>query len=464
MGRAGRGSGYGSIKMSINLNNYEAYFLDYHEGKLAPEQVAGLMSFLEEHPELKEMFYEFENISLTEIEEFGHDIKFEAKSNLKKEVSITKDEIDDLMAGAVDGVLGEKEKRTLDELLSADPKVKHDLDLYRKTIITADHSEVFEGKAGLKRYVVINAENYSKYLSAAIDNELNALEREELERFLLANPAMQSELELLRKTKLSPDLSIVYENKEELKRKKRGGMVWWYIPAAAASIIIILGLFFLFNKPADNGVIVADDNTENNITPKKDGIVSPVEKVKKNANSSETLAATDATTPAKERMATPRKPRKGIINEPSQEKDQNNTPMQDDLRDLQAPAVANNNDLPKDPAHADEYMASNDNSEEINENPYAEEPDEMPAKPVAMGYNSLREAAIGRIKTKVMKDEADVHAEPTQISKWDVVSLALRGFRKVTGKSTEMEKVYDEQGEVVAYNINIGGLEFSRNK
>jgi len=50
--------------MQINRNNYEAYFLDYRENNLSPEQVAELMIFLEQNPDLKASFEAYENIEL----------------------------------------------------------------------------------------------------------------------------------------------------------------------------------------------------------------------------------------------------------------------------------------------------------------------------------------------------------------------------------------------------------------
>lgn len=444
--------------MDINLNNYEAFFLDYHEGKLAPPQVAELMSFLEEHPELKEMFFEFENISLTELEDIVHDIEFERKDDLKKEVLITKDEMDDLLAGAVEGVLDNEQQKILEKLLTENPNIRFHLDLYRKTIITADLSEVFEGKELLKRSVLISNDNYPEYLSAAMDNELNALEQLELERFLLANPALQHEAELFRKTRLTPDLSVVYENKEELKRRKRGGLMWWHIPAAAAGVALVVGMFYMLNKPAETGTVLVNNQKSGSSENVVKEIKSPVEEIKEEAGqTSASIAATGIPSPQ-----VPLKVREENNHvAPLQEnKEKTVVPMEDDLRDLQAPVIANNADLPQDPVEEESYIASNN---QVNERI---DPEDYPDlhKPVATGYNTLRDVAIGRLKTSLMKEEAEVNTAATKISKWDVVSLALRSFRKITGKSTEMRKEYDEQGEVIAYNINVGGWQFSRNK
>ena len=66
--------------MKINRDNYEAYFLDYHEGQLSPEMVQEVLWFVENNPEVQDIFNEFEAVSLVS----DQDIVFEKKSALKK--------------------------------------------------------------------------------------------------------------------------------------------------------------------------------------------------------------------------------------------------------------------------------------------------------------------------------------------------------------------------------------------
>ena len=61
--------------MNINKNNYEAFFLDYHEGNLSPQQVADLLLFIEQHPELEEEFESFENFSIADNNTFNFENK-----------------------------------------------------------------------------------------------------------------------------------------------------------------------------------------------------------------------------------------------------------------------------------------------------------------------------------------------------------------------------------------------------
>lgn len=175
--------------MNINRKNYEAYFLDYRENNLSAEQVAELMVFLEENPDLKVEFETFENITLQpELE-----ISFSKKEALKK-----------------------------------------------STIISTKN---------------INSDNIDELLVANLEGDISEKEREELTTFMELNPKAKLESNIYRSTLLKPDLSIIYADKESLK--KRGVFLLYrtqmiYGLSVAATIIILLGVYFGFlNRPLE---------------------------------------------------------------------------------------------------------------------------------------------------------------------------------------------------------------------
>ncbi len=61
--------------MSINRNNYEAFFLDYFEGRLPEEGKEELMRFLELNPDLKKEFEGFEPVYLPKEHEVSFPVK-----------------------------------------------------------------------------------------------------------------------------------------------------------------------------------------------------------------------------------------------------------------------------------------------------------------------------------------------------------------------------------------------------
>ena len=90
--------------MTIKKHNYEAYFLDYHEGNLTPQEVADLLLFVEQHPELKDEFESFENVTLEDYSTPS----FENKDILKKEIN--KENIEEYFIKDVEGVITSTEK------------------------------------------------------------------------------------------------------------------------------------------------------------------------------------------------------------------------------------------------------------------------------------------------------------------------------------------------------------------
>jgi|GEM_PF-765340 len=181
--------------MSINKDNYETFFLDYHEGNLQAEQVAELFLFLEENPHLKAEFEAFEDVKLPE-----------------------------------------------------------------------PATTTYPDKALLKRGGV-DETNYVWYMVGSIEGTLDIAGQRMLDEFLKKFPAYRSELLLFEKTKLHSDISVVYENKDELKKPVPVFSIKqsWYYMAAAACLLFLLGAFFL-NREQD---------AEPNITERPGSVISP---------------------------------------------------------------------------------------------------------------------------------------------------------------------------------------------
>ncbi|HWY98681.1 MAG TPA: hypothetical protein VNY36_06325 [Bacteroidia bacterium] len=137
--------------MSISQYNYEAYFLDYHERKLDAQATRELMAFLELHPELKQEFESFENISLNDLEET---IKFENKESLKKSITpVNASNFDEMAIQYVEGSLNTKLTAELLAFVKQNPKYESELTAYNLTKLIPDTNIYFEDKKSLKRSI-----------------------------------------------------------------------------------------------------------------------------------------------------------------------------------------------------------------------------------------------------------------------------------------------------------------------
>ncbi|MBL4710273.1 MAG: hypothetical protein JKY48_17720 [Flavobacteriales bacterium] len=130
----------------INLENYEAYFLDYAEGNLTESQLLELDSFLEKQPSLKVELENFESIVLEE--EPAIDIS-NLQSELKREEATGLLLADYLMISEVEGTISVEEKAQLASLIRQSPEKIEELAIYHKTRLTQDEVVVFTEKSAL---------------------------------------------------------------------------------------------------------------------------------------------------------------------------------------------------------------------------------------------------------------------------------------------------------------------------
>jgi hypothetical protein len=180
---------------NINLNNYEAFFLDYVEQRLSAEEVAELLLFLEQHPDLKQELEEYEEIRLPEEHtELSFKIKMPELAGLINEANC-----EEYFIGAVEGILTANERKELDLFLNLNPKYQSDYDLYQQTRLSIE--------------------------------DMPYPDTEKL--LLIAQKGMY----------------VDYPGKE---KRRRGLLIWLpaytYI-AAAASVALLIGFWYFFNSP-----------------------------------------------------------------------------------------------------------------------------------------------------------------------------------------------------------------------
>jgi len=155
--------------MKINRKNYESYFLDYFENSLLPEQVAELMVFLEENPDLKEEFESFDSIALSPDDSITFNKKkLLAKSEYKPTAHIDAWNYEEKMVAHLEGDLTDTQTTELKEFLEINPNARLELNLFKKTRLMPALIQYPEKKALKKkgmfvlystqiRYAVISA-------------------------------------------------------------------------------------------------------------------------------------------------------------------------------------------------------------------------------------------------------------------------------------------------------------------
>lgn len=138
--------------MKITKQNYESIFLDYHEGNLSADDTAELFSFLEIHPELKEEFEQFEMVFLPEEISTA---TFPDKNNLRKDAFPTKENINEWLIAETENDLTLQERTLISVFLKSHPEFIRDRELFSKTKLIVDRTEIYPDKSSLKKRVIV---------------------------------------------------------------------------------------------------------------------------------------------------------------------------------------------------------------------------------------------------------------------------------------------------------------------
>lgn len=252
----------------IDLNNYEAYLLDYFEGNLSNELTAELKTFVLSHPELDV------DLNDTELPVFSEDnVTFEGKNSLLKSES---DLPDEEIIRYVEGLMTLGERTEFELKLSLNSQLAKETAAYKKTILPVNTSEVFADANSLlkteEEFILGNR------VIAYVEKQLPLKERIELQAELLTNENLRKELQLVQKTKLVANHLVTYPNKEELKKGGKVVVLFPYrnVVAIAAALILIFGLAILFTN------LNTENNESKGIAGKTDSVITSPSNKKNN--------------------------------------------------------------------------------------------------------------------------------------------------------------------------------------
>jgi hypothetical protein len=257
--------------MRINRENYEEFLVDYAEGVLSAKVMQEVEGFLLLNPDIREEFDTFSEALLERA-----DISFLDKGNLKKipfeETTSSSDYFQQLCVAHVEGVIPEADESFLFKLVSSDADKKHELELFEKTKLIIDHFNYNEKLLIKKPEIIHNVthNNFEEYCIASIEGWLDQTGLVALNNFIAANPKQKATLDSYYKTRLKPDLSIVYPNKRKIKKfsilspnvKKYGTII-----STAAAIVVMAFMVFYTTTLDDKSKIAGSIVTSSTIAP-----------------------------------------------------------------------------------------------------------------------------------------------------------------------------------------------------
>jgi anti-sigma factor RsiW len=454
--------------MSINLHNYEIWFLDYAEGNLSPEQVAELMVFVEQHPELKEELEAFDVIPVTPNETISFDTSSLKKTAADKNEINTYNE-EEFFIASIEGDLDVMQEKALELYLNQHPEKKAVFELYKKTQLQAEKDTFGSTTLFRKNLAPITTENCEEYFIADAENDLSEKQHQSLLAFLVKHPEQQQAHQLYSRLRLSTNTAIVYPNKEELKQEERKPIIiplYYRYAAVAAAAAILLFFFFTYN-PTDKGAGQKNNIAEDGDKKTEQPNLVKVEDQNDTAKTNDQITVEDNVEFI-------------VDNTPDQQ-----SPIKDQQPNIKHETphnlVNNKTPQPKNPIQKDSTSTPNnvdhiaiDNAPKPDKTPII--PDELP-DPIEViaanpkdsidnttlpdetliadnsDYLTIKEFAGKTVKEKVLKQEG------TKDNKIRGADLAKAAAKKMGGSYTERE---DEQ--YTAYAFSVGKFGFSRTK
>ncbi|MDD2385349.1 MAG: hypothetical protein PHP52_01045 [Bacteroidales bacterium] len=142
------------MKFNININNYEAFWIDYLDGNLTKHQENEFMEFLEQNPLIAGNLIDVEDFKLPVYEK-----EFPEKSAL-----YNNNQIENLLIAKIEGTISSENDAFITNKIKKDRKIANLYSIYKKTVLVPDTKIVFPNKKSLKKTVRVPL---FRYVSAA---------------------------------------------------------------------------------------------------------------------------------------------------------------------------------------------------------------------------------------------------------------------------------------------------------
>lgn len=154
--------------MNISKNNYEAYLLDYLEGRLSNDEALLLQQFILENPALgnwEEMCGELPVLSPSTM--VFADKEQLLKQEIKPFKKLNESNYNDFFISFHEGLLSANEQQELEAFLQLNPFLNADFDLYKKVYLNVDEELKFIGKQKLLRKAPVFTIGFIRNISVA---------------------------------------------------------------------------------------------------------------------------------------------------------------------------------------------------------------------------------------------------------------------------------------------------------
>ncbi|MFO8055101.1 MAG: hypothetical protein R6U19_08090 [Bacteroidales bacterium] len=443
--------------MNINRNNYETFMIDYLDGKLTPGQVAEVLLFLEQNPDIKQEVEGLHESSLPPAETTENAV-FEDKAALKHisatpDKSINRQNYESWFIAAVEGTLTREEEFELNRFLTKNEALEQSYRQFMATKLKPEPTLVFKEKQQLKAIAItpvngIDASNYESWMIAALEGELTSHESRNFNAFLQQNPGLEHEYHWFLKTKLKKDESLIYPYKHRLKKFiiRFSGRATYSIAATAAAIALLVGFSWntIFPPPSSPVQIARLSRPDINL-------LKPLPTSLPEEPSEETSGVHKNTQMPGERAA--------VAQKTYTEKPVDNPPKRIDSYGQTLASVNPEMTIEKD------YRIYIRNLYQLKETSVAPGNDVFMALSEDQNeYPAIERLAWAKIEnwTGVKKSESFENEKKNLF--WTALDMGISGINKLTGSQLKVRKKVSPEGEIQGYKLKNNRFEISRSR
>lgn len=220
----------------------------------------------------------------------------------KREMKITRNNYETFFLDYLEGNLDENLVDEFLEFLKKNADLKEEL-LMMDTAPLVPEATFFSNKGKLYKNKFDSEKEFNRAAVALVEGDLSDTEKEEFDAYLLKHPEKQKEVQRFQQTKLQPDKTVVFANKNKLYRRSLGRTIFMWSYRVAAVLIVALTIYFYIDQNGENIVnpsqvaIIETEPTGEGVSP--DAKKPPVEANKKKAETTEIIPEKKQPTPVK---------------------------------------------------------------------------------------------------------------------------------------------------------------------
>ncbi|GAB4291976.1 MAG: hypothetical protein Kow0068_17240 [Marinilabiliales bacterium] len=359
----------------------------------------------------------------------------------------------------LDGNLDENQEYMLLAFLANHPEIEEEFLELKENYITlnTEANLFYQNKDNLKKDkndLLINDENLDELLIAKLENVLSPHEENQLNKYMDINPSASDTYRLYQKTILHPDKSIVYQNKQSLKRfntsKSQQNTFKYYISGIAAAIILLILTTSVLNRSQDGFL-----KTNTHIF---DIALNKSINFNKNENTSE-FSIVRVETP--NIIAKSNKPYNNQTTSSAEHDISNVTFLKDVISEMKDMPFHNEDVISTEKnVFTTAYNPQNNqkNSNEIEKDKIVN-PDDLVYISGELHNNEYINAFLEQID---YNEQTTADDNNQGLTFWDIADFSIKSYNKLTGKNISIQKELDNNGKIKTLAINNNKFIYSK--